>query len=73
MNFPFRRDRHITVERTPMYPSKHHMESAFETGLCRFVLTCTCGAQFDTPFIDEALELRELHEALAPLSDQLPR
>ena len=35
------------------------------------MLECTCGAHFDTPYIDEALEYRELHERLAPLADQL--
>jgi len=28
--------------------------------------------QFDTPYIDEALEWRELHETLAPLADRMP-
>jgi hypothetical protein len=53
-------------------PSNHLIESAFSTGLCRFTLDCSCGTHFDTPYIDEALEWRELHESLAPLSDQLP-
>ena len=44
---------------------------ASATRICRFVLECTCGAHFDTPYIDEALEYRELHEQLAPLADQM--
>jgi hypothetical protein len=43
----------------------------FSSSLCRFVLDCTCGAAFDTNYIDEALEWRELHLTLAPLEDQL--
>lgn len=70
MNFPFRRTRSSvsTIER-PVSP--HVMESTFCYAMCRFVLTCTCGEEFDTPYIDEALEYRELHLALAPLNDQL--
>jgi hypothetical protein len=45
--------------------------SDFSSSLCRFVLDCTCGAAFDTNYIDEALEWRELHLTLAPLEDQL--
>lgn len=50
----------------------HQIESDFRTAICRFVLECSCGAHHDTPFIDEALEWRELHARLAPLADQLP-
>lgn len=49
----------------------HVVDSTFSTALCRFVLECTCGARFDTNYIDEALEWHELHIALAPLHDQL--
>jgi hypothetical protein len=48
------------------------IESAFATGLCRFTLACSCGVHFDTPYIDEALQWRDLHETLAPLADKLP-
>jgi hypothetical protein len=51
--------------------AEHDMTSEFSVGQCRFVITCTCGASFDTPYIDEALEIRELHLAMAPLVDQL--
>lgn len=50
----------------------HRVTSNFSYAMCRFTLDCTCGAHFDTPFIDEALEWHELHERLAPLADQLP-
>jgi hypothetical protein len=49
----------------------HVVTSDFSSSLCRFVLDCTCGAAFDTNYIDEALEWRELHLTLAPLEDQL--
>ncbi|HAN70667.1 MAG TPA: hypothetical protein DCQ36_03635 [Actinobacteria bacterium] len=72
MNLPFlKRDRHLTELQPPLHESAHQVSSTFSYGLCRFVLDCTCGARFDTPYIDEALEYRELHERLAPLSDQL--
>ena len=71
MNFPFRRDRHLTELRPPMHDDAHVVTSGFSSSLCRFVLECTCGAHFDTPYIDEALEYRELHEQLAPLADQM--
>jgi hypothetical protein len=48
----------------------HVVTSEFSSSLCRFVLDCTCGAVFDTNYIDEALEWRELHLTLAPLEDQ---
>jgi hypothetical protein len=50
----------------------HVMTSGFDTSICRFVLECTCGDHFDTRYIDEALEYRELHTTLAPLADALP-
>jgi hypothetical protein len=49
----------------------HHVTSGFSYALCRFTLDCSCGAHTDTPYIDEALEWREVHELLAPLADQL--
>jgi hypothetical protein len=49
----------------------HVVTSDFSTSLCRFVLECSCGELFDTNYIDEALEWRELHMTLAPLEDQL--
>lgn len=71
MNFPFHRERR-TLEPVRTAPaSAHQISSEFSTSSCRFVLDCTCGAHFDTPYIDEALEIRELHMLLAPLSDQL--
>ena len=71
MNLPFRHGRNVVTVHSTMPAPDHVMDSDFVVGLCRFTLTCTCGATFDTPYIDEALELRELHEALAPLADQL--
>ena len=73
MNFPFRRDRRSTPGTTAVQqrPAAHRLESSFSYELCRFVLECSCGARFDTPYIDEALEMRELHELLAPMSDDL--
>ena len=49
----------------------HQVTSGFSYAMCRFTLDCSCGAHNDTPYIDEALEWREMHERLAPLSDQL--
>ncbi|MFZ4485828.1 MAG: hypothetical protein ACOYO9_04500 [Candidatus Nanopelagicales bacterium] len=49
----------------------HQVTSGFSYAQCRFTLDCSCGAHADTPYIDEALEWREMHEQLAPLSDQL--
>jgi hypothetical protein len=71
MNFRFRHERNAVATVDSIPESLHHMTSEFNVGLCRFVLTCACGARFDTPYIDEALELRELHETMAPLADQL--
>lgn len=68
---PTRRPRaHVASPRT-VDPARHAITSEFSTGLCRFVLECSCGATFDTNTIDEALEWHELHLMLAPLEDQL--
>jgi hypothetical protein len=56
----------VTTVRPP-----HAVTSEFSTSICRFVLECSCGVTFDTNYIDEALEWREMHQSLAPLSDQL--
>jgi len=79
VNFPFFARGAGTKPRagaTPLldlWPDRAHtVESDFNYGLCRFTLDCSCGVHFDTPFIDEALEWRELHVQLAPLADQLP-
>ncbi len=79
MNFPFfnrgaqSRHQRGTTSLMALWPtSAHVIESDYAKGLCRFTLDCSCGVHFDTPYIDEALEWRELHEGLAPLADQLP-
>jgi hypothetical protein len=72
MNLPFlRRDRHLTALHPPLHDEGHQVSSTFSYSLCRFVLECSCGAEFDTPYIDEALEYRELHERLGPLADEM--
>jgi hypothetical protein len=71
MNFPFRHAHNNVAVHDSIAAPAHQMTSDFVVGLCRFTLTCTCGAAYDTPYIDEVLELRELHEAFAPLADQL--
>jgi hypothetical protein len=71
MNFRFRHSEQPTLEAPAVALPTHQVTSEFVTGLCRFTLSCTCGAEFDTPYIDEALEYRELHTSLAPLADQL--
>jgi hypothetical protein len=72
VNLPFlRRDRHLTELDPPLHENAHQISSGFSYAQCRFTLECTCGAHFDTPYIDEALEYREMHERLAPLADQL--
>lgn len=78
MNFPFHRGRQDTATRpaihedpAAVHAGEHVITSDFSNALCRFVLDCTCGAHFDTPYIDEALEYREMHARLAPLADQL--
>ena len=77
MNFPFfhrgtqSRQQPGTTSLMTLWPtSAHVIESDYAKGLCRFTLDCSCGVHFDTPYIDEALEWRELHEGLAPLADQ---
>ncbi len=70
MNLRIRRRRPETTVAT-IERSAHELTSRFDDGLCRFVLDCSCGAHYDTRYIDEALELRELHEAMAPLIDEL--
>ncbi len=71
MFFRFRRDRRPTDLLTTISDRAHRVVSEYDDGLCRFVLMCRCGARYDTPYIDEALEYHELHEVLAPLADQL--
>lgn len=71
MNLPFRRQRHLTELIRPSADERHVITSGYSNARCRFVLECTCGDHFDTPYIDEALEYREMHELLAPLADQL--
>jgi hypothetical protein len=71
MKFRIRNERQAVEIDDSTTQSAHSMSSEFNVGLCRFVLACTCGARFDTPYIDEALELRELHETMAPLADQM--
>lgn len=51
--------------------NKHQVESDFVHTKCRFVLTCNCGATYETRYIDEALEWSSMHKEFAPLSDQL--
>jgi hypothetical protein len=51
--------------------SAHEIESDFRRAICRFVIDCSCGAHHETPFIDEALEWREMHSRLAPLTDRM--
>lgn len=69
VHFPSFGRRHIEIAERPA--AAHQIESDFRTAICRFVLDCSCGAHHDTPFIDEALEWRELHLLLAPLADEL--
>lgn len=65
--------RHEAAPRAATKPAPAHaIESGYAADRCRFSLTCACGASHDTPFIDEALEWRELHLRLAPLADRLP-
>lgn len=71
MNFPFHRTRRTLEPITDAPANAHDMSSEYSAATCRFVLDCSCGAHFDTPYIDEALEIRELHETLAPLADQM--
>ncbi len=73
MNNPFtaRARHHRSTVATVRPVPAHLVSSDFSYAMCRFTLDCTCGAHSDTPYIDEALEWRELHEQLAPLADQL--
>ena len=72
MNVPFfRRDRHLTELAVPLHEERHRVTSSFSYEKCRFVLECRCGAEFDTPYIDEALEYGEMHQTLATLADQM--
>lgn len=72
MNLPFVSHRwHQSGASIAPPQAPHQIESGFSYQLCRFVLDCACGAHHDTPYIDEALEWREMHEQLAPLADQL--
>lgn len=72
MNLRLRR-RHHDARIEPAAPPAHRMTSDFDPSICRFVLDCACGAHYDTRYIDEALELREMHQAMAPLIDSLDR
>lgn len=60
------------VSLEPKLVPAHAIESTFCAGRVRFELECSCGATFDTPYIDEALEWHEMHLRLAPIADQLP-
>jgi len=51
--------------------SGHVIDSDFCTSKCRFVMACSCGANHETRYIDEALEWSAMHRELAPLADQL--
>ncbi len=73
MMFRFRHDRPTAATQASGDTLTHRVTSDYSEALCRFTLTCRCGEHFDTPYIDEALEIRELHEQLAPLMDQLAR
>lgn len=72
MGIPFltRRRAHPPTAAVVVEPG-HRVESGYDAGSCRFRLCCSCGAEFDTRYIDEALEWRQMHEMLAPLADQL--
>lgn len=72
MSIPFLSRRRAHAATTAVViETGHHVESGFDAGSCRFRLHCSCGTEFDTRYIDEALEWREMHETLAPLADQL--
>lgn len=72
MSIPFlTRRRALPAAETAVLEPRHRIESGFDAGTCRFRLHCSCGTDFDTRYIDEALEWREMHETLAPLADQL--
>lgn len=72
MSIPFlirRRPQAKTIEYSKA--SGHRIESGFDASVCRFHSVCACGAEFETRYIDEALEWSEMHLELAPLADQL--
>ena len=72
MTFPFlHRARDAAPTETSIELHAHVVTSDYCAAICRFTLSCTCGTAYDTPYIDEALQWRELHEQLAPLADQL--
>jgi hypothetical protein len=72
MTLPFlHRNRGASPTESAVDPRAHAVTSDYCAGICRFTLSCSCGVTYDTPYIDEALEWRELHESLAPLADQL--
>lgn len=48
----------------------HDLESTFDRGTCRFVLTCSCGFRHTTNLIDEALECWSVHRRLAPRAER---
>lgn len=70
VHFPSFGRRSTSVAEKPV--PAHQIESDFCAAICRFTLDCSCGAHHDTPYIDEALEWREMHSRLAPIADQLP-
>jgi hypothetical protein len=72
MTFNFlHRNRGVAPTQVVVDPRAHAVTSDYRAGICRFTLSCTCGVAYDTPYIDEALDWRELHERLAPLTDQM--
>lgn len=71
IRFSTRKGHGLSPARVAKPRPAHQVTSGFSYALCRFTLDCSCGAHADTPYIDEALEWREMHEQLAPLADQL--
>jgi hypothetical protein len=71
IRFSTRGDRNQSSTGATLPLPNHRVTSGFSYAMCRFTLDCSCGAHTDTPYIDEALEWREMHEQLAPLSDEL--
>lgn len=65
------RDQHADASAAKPVPA-HVLDSGYLADRCRFEIRCSCGAVHDTPYIDEALEWRELHLRLAPIADRLP-
>lgn len=70
MNLRLRRRRDDQCHEIIEQPA-HRMTSDFDLNICRFTLDCVCGAHYDTRYIDEVHELREMHETMAPLIDAL--